>query len=136
VAEIEVDRETGVVTAKRMFGAIDAGLIVNPAFVENQISGQLVQTVSRLLKEEIQFGQDGVTSLDWQTYPVLRFDECPEVTPVVVQRLDQPSTGAGEEIMAAAAGAIANAFFDATGTRMTEYPMTPQRVLRALRGTG
>ena len=133
VAEIEVDRETGVVIARHMFGAIDAGLVVNPAFVENQISGQLVQTASRLLKEEVKFGPDGVTSLDWESYPVLRFDECPEVTAVVVQRLDQPSTGAGEEVMAAAAGAVANAFFDATGIRMTEYPMTPPRVLQALK---
>ena len=82
---------------------------------------------------QVKFCPDGVTSLDWETYPVLRFDECPEVTAVVVQRLDQPSTGAGEEVMAAAAGAVANAFFDATGIRMTEYPMTPPRVLQALK---
>ena len=63
----------------------------------------------------------------------LRFDECPEVTAVVVQRLDQRSTGAGEEVMAAAAGAIANAFFDATGVRMEQYPLTPSRVLAALK---
>jgi nicotinate dehydrogenase subunit B len=73
-----------------------------------------------------------VTSLDWNTYPILRFEESPEVTPIVVQRLDQRSTGAGEEVMAAAAAAIANAFFDATGMRMREYPLTPKRVLAAL----
>jgi CO/xanthine dehydrogenase Mo-binding subunit len=74
-----------------------------------------------------------VTSLEWSSYPILRFDECPEVTPVVVQRLDQRSTGAGEEVMAAAAAAIANAFFDATRVRMREYPLTPARVLAALK---
>lgn len=132
VAEIEVNKETGVVVAKHLYGALDAGLAVNPAFIENQISGQLVQTASRMLKEEVTFNPTGVTSLDWNSYPVLRFAECPEVTPVVVQRLDQRSTGAGEEVMAAAAAAIANAFFDATGVRMREYPFTPKRVLDAL----
>jgi nicotinate dehydrogenase subunit B len=133
VAEIEVNRETGKVVAKHMYGAIDAGLIVNPAFVENQISGQLVQTASRMLKEEVKLNTTNVTSLDWSSYPILRFEECPEVTPVVVQRLDQRSSGAGEEVMAAAAGAIANAFFDATGVRMQEFPLTPARVLAALK---
>jgi len=133
VAEIEVNKETGRVIAKHMYGAIDAGLTVNPAFVENQISGQLVQTASRMLKEEVTFNTTNVTSLDWNSYPILRFEECPEVTPVVVQRLDQRPSGAGEEVMAAAAGAIGNAFFDATGVRMREYPLTPARVLAALK---
>ncbi len=133
VAEIEVNKETGRVIAKHLYGAIDAGLTVNPAFVENQISGQLVQTASRMLKEEVTLSTTNVTSLDWNSYPILRFEECPEVTPVVVQRLDQRSSGAGEEVMAAAAGAIGNAFFDATGVRMREYPLTPARVLAALK---
>jgi len=132
VAEIEVDRESGKVSVKHMYGAIDAGLAVNPAFIENQISGQLVQTASRMLHEEVTFNKTNVTSLDWNSYPILRFEECPEVTAVVVQRLDQRSTGAGEEVMAAAAGAIANAFFDATGAHITEFPLTPPRVLAAL----
>ena len=111
---------------------IDAGLAVNPGFIENQISGQLVQTVSRMLLEEVTFNKTNVTSLDWNSYPILRFEECPEVFPIVVQRLDQKSTGAGEEVMAAAAGAIACAFFDATGVHMPEFPLTPKRVLTAL----
>ena len=73
-----------------------------------------------------------MTSLDWVTYPVMRFAEHPEVIPVVVQRMDQPSTGAGEEVMGATCAAIANAFFDATGVRLRQFPMTPQRVLAAL----
>jgi CO/xanthine dehydrogenase Mo-binding subunit len=133
VAEIEIHKETGRVVAKRLHGAVDAGLVVNPAFVENQISGQLVQTASRMFKEEVTFNTTNVTSLDWNSYPVLRFEECPEVTPIVVQRLNERSTGAGEEVMAAAAAAIANAFFDATGVRVREYPLTPSRVLAALR---
>ncbi len=133
VAEIEIDRETGRVVAKHLYGAVDAGLVVNPGNVESQISGQLVQTASRMFKEEVTFSRTNVTSLDWASYPILRFEECPQVTPVVVQRLNERSTGAGEEVMAAAAGAIANAFFDATGVRMTEFPFTPKRVLAALK---
>jgi len=133
VAEIEVNKETGRVVAKHLYGAIDCGQAVNPGNIESQITGQLVQTASRMFKEEVTMSTTAVTSLDWSSYPILRFDECPEVTAVVVQRLDQRSTGAGEEVMAAAAGAIANAFFDATGVRMEQYPLTPSRVLAALK---
>jgi len=132
VADIEVNKRTGTIVALRIYAAMDCGLAVNPALVENQIEGQVIQSVSRMLKEEVLFDKTGVTSLDWESYPILRFAEHPEVVPVVVQRLDEPSTGAGEEVMGAAAGAIANAFFDATGVRMRQYPMTPQRVLSAL----
>jgi CO/xanthine dehydrogenase Mo-binding subunit len=134
VAEIEVDKESGRVVVKRLYGALDCGQCVNPANVENQICGQLVQTASRMLKEEVTLSTTNVTSLDWSSYPVLRFEECPEVAPIVVQRINERSTGAGEEVMAAAAAAIANAFFDATGVRMREFPFTPPRVLAALGG--
>jgi nicotinate dehydrogenase subunit B len=86
-----------------------------------------------MLKEEVTFSKKRVTSLDWGSYPILRFAEHPEVTPIVVQRLDQPSTGAGEEVLGPAAAAIANAFFDATGIRLRQYPLTPARVQAALR---
>jgi nicotinate dehydrogenase subunit B len=132
VAEIEVNRRTGAIVAKNLYGALDAGLAVNPALVENQIVGQMVQATSRILKEEVTFSERNVTSLDWESYPVLRFAEHPNVTPVVVQRLDQPSTGAGEEVMGSTGAAIANAFFDATGVRLRQYPMTPDRVRAAL----
>jgi nicotinate dehydrogenase subunit B len=132
IAEIEVDRETGRIVAKHMYGALDAGQGVNPAFLENQISGMLVQATSRMIKEEVTFSNTNVTSLDWNSYPVLRFEECPAVTPIVVQRLEQPSSGGGEEVLGPAAAAIANALYDATGVRLREYPLTPARVLTAL----
>jgi nicotinate dehydrogenase subunit B len=131
VAEVRVDKDTGSIIATHLYGALDAGLVVNPALVENQISGQLVQAASRTLKEEVTFSKTGVTSLDWNSYPILRFGETPAVTPIVVQRIDQKSTGAGEEIVAAASAAIANALFDATGVRLREYPLTPARVKAA-----
>ncbi|MGE3704702.1 MAG: molybdopterin cofactor-binding domain-containing protein [Vicinamibacterales bacterium] len=132
VAEIEVHRDSGVVVAKRLIGAIDAGLAVNPGNIEHQIGGQLVQTASRMFKEEVTFDEAGVTSLDWASYPILRFDESPEVVGICVQRTAERSTGAGEEVMAAAAAAIGNAFFDATGVRMRTFPFTPARVLAAI----
>jgi CO/xanthine dehydrogenase Mo-binding subunit len=96
VADVDVNVETGQVAIKRLYGALDAGLVVNPAIVESQIRGQLVQTASRMLKEEVLFDTKQVTSLDWNSYPILRFADAPEVTPIVVQRLDERSTGAGE----------------------------------------
>jgi CO/xanthine dehydrogenase Mo-binding subunit len=132
VAEIEVNQRTGVIVAKRLYGALDCGLAVNPGLVANQITGQMVQSTSRVLKEEVTFDHSHVTSVDWVSYPILRFAEHPEVTPVVVQRADYQSTGAGEEVMGATAAAIANAFFDATGARLRQYPMTPDRVRAAL----
>ena len=134
VADIEVNKRTGNIVATRLFGALDAGLAVNPALVENQIVGQMIQSTSRVLKEEVTFDQRNVTSLDWVSYPILRFAEHPDVVPVVVQRLDEPSTGAGEEVMGATAAALANAFFDATGVRLRQYPMTPERVRAAIAG--
>jgi CO/xanthine dehydrogenase Mo-binding subunit len=135
MAEIEVDIVSGAVRILRLTGALDAGFIVNPLIVERQIEGQLVQTASRMLLEEVRFDTRRVTSLDWQGYPVLRMRQCPEVRAVLVPRPTERSTGAGEETMAAAAAAIANAFFDATGRRMASYPLLPERVLARLTGT-
>jgi CO/xanthine dehydrogenase Mo-binding subunit len=132
VADIEVNQRTGVIVAKHLYGALDCGLAVNPALVETQIIGQMIQSASRVLKEEVLFDKRGVTSLDWESYPVMRFAEHPAVTPVVVQRIEEPATGAGEEVMGATVAAIANAFFDATGARLRQHPMTPERVLAAL----
>ena len=132
VAEIQVDTQTGLITAKRMLGALEAGQAINPGFIENQISGMLVQAASRVLKETVTFSRTNVTSLDWASYPVLRCTESPEVTAIVVKRQDQPSTGAGEEVLGPAAAAIANALFDAIGVRLREHPMTPARVLAAI----
>jgi CO/xanthine dehydrogenase Mo-binding subunit len=133
IAEVQVNRKTGQVRATHLYGALDAGLLVNPAFVEQQIEGMMIQAASRILKEQVRFTQTNVTSLDWNTYPVLRFGEAPRVTAIAISRPEEPSTGAGEEVLAAAGAAIANAFFDATGVRMRERPLTPERVLAALK---
>jgi nicotinate dehydrogenase subunit B len=132
IAELDVNVATGELRIRHLYGAIDAGAVVNPGIVEAQVTGQLVQAASRLLLEEVTIEAGRAASRDWASYPILRIADCPAITPIVVQRLDQRSTGAGEETMAAAAAAIANAFFDATGLRMDRYPLTPARVRAAL----
>jgi CO/xanthine dehydrogenase Mo-binding subunit len=133
VADITVNKKTGKITVDHLYAAQDAGTTVNPASVENQMVGCLVHGTSRALMEEVAFTKVRTTSLDWVTYPVLRFKESPKVTTVVVQRLDLPSSGSGEPTTAAVPAAIANAFFDATGVRLYRYPMTPGYVRGALR---
>jgi CO/xanthine dehydrogenase Mo-binding subunit len=133
VVEIEVDTGNGRVIAKHVYGAMDCGLAINPGIVESQIVGMSVHGTSLALKEELQFNQTNVTSLDWNSYQTLRFGEHPAVTPIVVQQLNEKSTGAGEEVLPAVVGAIGNAFFDATGVRLRQFPLTPRRVLAALK---
>ncbi len=87
----------GLIAATHLYGALDCGLAVNRRWSKPRSSAQMIQSVSRVLKEEVRFDNRGVTSLDWESYPVLRFAEHPAVTPVVVQRIDEPATGAGEE---------------------------------------
>jgi nicotinate dehydrogenase subunit B len=132
VADIEVNKKTGKIVVKHVYAAQDAGLTVNPNLVENQMLGSTVQGVSRALSEEIRFSKSYVTSSDWVTYPILRFKDSPGFTPVIVQRIDQPSLGSGEPPTCPIIGAIANAFYDATGVRLHEAPFTPARVRSAL----
>jgi len=136
VVEVEVNKDKGRVIAKHVYGAMDCGLAINPGIVESQIVGMSVHGTSLALKEELQFSQTNVTSLDWNSYQTLRCGEAPDVTPIVVQRLNEKSTGAGEEVLPAVVGAIGNAFFDATGVRLRQFPLTPRRVLAALKSAG
>jgi len=136
VAEIELNKKTGKIVAKHMYVAQVAGLTIAPSLVNNQSVGSLVMGVSRALTEEVVFDKGRVTSLDWVTYPLLRFKDHPKVTTVVVQRTDIQPTGSGEPPTAPVAAAIANAFFDATGVRIHEAPMTPARVRATLKAAG
>jgi CO/xanthine dehydrogenase Mo-binding subunit len=136
VADVEVNMKTGKITAKHMYVAVVAGIMAAPAQAENNMSGALIMGVSRALTEEVTFNKGRVTSLDWVSYPLLRFKDHPAVTTLVVQRTDLQATGNGEPPTAAAAASIANAFFDATGIRLHEAPMTPARVRAALKAAG
>jgi CO/xanthine dehydrogenase Mo-binding subunit len=136
VAEVTVNRKTGKVTVTHMYGAQENGFAVGPDLVENQMSGSMIQAISRTLHEQMTFDRQQITGVDWVTYPILRFKDHPKITTVLVQRTDQPNLGAGEALHPAPPAAIANAFFDATGVRIREAPLTPARVRAALRTAG
>jgi CO/xanthine dehydrogenase Mo-binding subunit len=132
VAEVEVDKSTGDVTVKRFFLAHDCGLIINPDGLKNQIEGNIVQGVSRALMEEVKFDSSGITTLDWKSYPIIRFPDVPEIDIVLINRPEMPALGGGEPSSAPIAAAIANAIFDAVGVRLREAPFTPKRVLAGM----
>ncbi|MGE5374822.1 MAG: molybdopterin cofactor-binding domain-containing protein [Bacteroidota bacterium] len=132
IAEVEVERATGIIRVQRIVVAHDCGLIINPDGVRNQIEGNVIQSLSRALKEEVQFNEFRITSVDWQTYPILTFSEVPEVEIVLLDRPDQPAMGAGEPSTVTTAAAVANAIFDATGVRLRQVPFIPERVKMAL----
>jgi len=132
VAEVEVDRSTGRVRVDRVVVAHDCGRIINPDGLTNQIEGNVIQGVSRALKEEITWNAEGLTSLDWESYPILTFPEVPTVEVALIDRPELPPLGAGEPAHCNIAAAIGNAIFDATGARLRTVPFTPERVKAAL----
>ena len=132
VAEVEVDEGTGAVRVRRVAVAHDCGLIVNPDGVRNQIEGNVIQSLSRALKEEVHFEERRITSRDWESYPILTFSEVPEIEIVLINRVDQSSLGAGEPATITTAAAVANAIYAATGTRVRQIPFTAGRVRAAL----
>jgi CO/xanthine dehydrogenase Mo-binding subunit len=136
VADIQVNKKSGKILVTHLYAAQDSGFAVNPDLIYNQMVGNVIQGTSRALWEEVTFNTNQVTSLDWVTYPILRFKDAPNLTTVLVQRTDQPSLGSGEPVTCPVIGAIANAFFDATGARMHEAPMTPGRVRATLKAEG
>ena len=133
VAEVEVERRSGVIRVKRVVVAHDCGQIINPDGVRAQIEGNVVQTVSRTLKEELKWNRSRVTSVDWVTYPILTFAEVPEIDIELINRPNDPPWGAGEPTAAIVPSAISNAVFDAIGVRLRTVPYTPERVKAAIR---
>ena len=132
VAEVEIDKLTGNVAVKRFTFSHDCGLIINPDGLKNQIEGNIIQGVSRALMEEVKFDSSGITTLDWKSYPIIRFPDVPEIDIVLINRPEMPALGGGEPSSAPIAAAIANAIFDAVGVRLREAPFTPKRVLAGL----
>jgi CO/xanthine dehydrogenase Mo-binding subunit len=131
VAEVEVNRQTGVIRNTRFYVAQDCGLIVNPDGVRAQLEGNVIQTVSRTLKEELTWNRSRVTSVDWATYPILRFPDVPEVVMELLSRPQDPPWGVGEPAASVVPSAISNAVFDATGVRLRSVPFTPAKVKAA-----
>jgi nicotinate dehydrogenase subunit B len=133
VAEVEIDRRTGKVWARKFTVAHDCGLIINPDGLKRCIEGNVVQGTSRALSEEVAFDRSKVTSVDWLSYQILDISEAPEAVDIVlINRPELPPAGAGESSIRPVAAAIANAVFDATGVRLRRAPLTPQRLKPAL----
>ncbi len=142
IAEVEVNRETGRVWAKRLVCAHDCGLTINPLGLHRTVECGMQHGLSRALWEEVQFDTEKVTSVDWATHPSLRHSDAPEKIDVVIvngdpnpNRPDLPHYGAGEASHKPVIAAVANAIHDATGVRLRRAPFRKERVLAALEGT-
>jgi nicotinate dehydrogenase subunit B len=133
VAEVEIDRSTGKIWARRFTVAHDCGQIINPDGLVHTIEGNIMQGISRTLMEEVNFDHKNVTSIDWLTYPILEIGDAPEkIECVLINRPERVPTGAGEPSIRPVAAAIANAIFDATGVRLRRVPFSPDRVKQAM----
>jgi nicotinate dehydrogenase subunit B len=133
VAEVEVERSTGRIWARRVVVAHDCGLVINPQGLRYTIEGNVVQGISRAVYEQVRFDRDAVTSVDWASYPILEIEDAPAAIEVVL--IDRPEiapSGAGEPTMRVIPAAVANAFFDATGVRLRKAPLNAERVKAAL----
>jgi CO/xanthine dehydrogenase Mo-binding subunit len=131
--EAEVEHETGRTRLVRAAAAVDAGQAVNPDGMINQVEGAILQSASWTLYESVSFDDTRITSIDWSTYPILRFDAVPDRIDVhVIDRPGQPFLGSGETGQGPAGAALANAIADATGKRFRDLPLTRQRIKAAI----
>ena len=135
IITLTVDTASGAVTPTQVVAAQDCGVVINPDGCKAQIEGNIVQGLSRSLKEEVKFDRSGVVSVDWASYPIITFPELPDDIRIeLVNRPNLPALGVGEAVISVIAGAIGNAIFDATGKRLRQVPFTPERVKAAMQG--
>jgi len=122
IADVAVNKATGDVSVTRVVAGQDSGLMINPDGVRHQIHGNVIQSTSRALMEEVSFDRNSVTSREWGAYPIITFPDIPKIDVLMLPRPDQPPLGVGESASVPSAAAIANAIFDATGVRFRELP--------------
>src|ERR1700678_2054767 len=134
IADVAVNKSTGDVSVTRVVAGQDSGLMINPDGGRHQIHGNVIQSTSRALMEEVSFERHAVTSREWGAYPIITFPDIPKIDVLMLPRPDQPPLGVGESASVPSAAAIANAIFDATGVRFRELPFTPERILAGLHG--
>jgi len=132
VAEVEIDRSSGRIRVPRAFAAADAGQIINPDGLRNQIEGGIIQSTSWTLHEAVRFDRNRITSRDWSGYPILTMPETPKVEVDLINQPNQKSLGSGEASQGPMVAAIANAFAHATGKRLRDLPLVPERVRTTL----
>ncbi|OXJ30477.1 aldehyde dehydrogenase [Burkholderia sp. HI2714] len=136
VVDLSVDRVSGEIRIERVTVGQDTGTMINPDGVRHQIHGNVIQVLSRTLKERVRFADGKVASREWASYPILTFAEVPDVDVVLMPRQGEPPLGAGESASVPGPAAVANALFDATGVRFYAPPFTPETVRAALRDAG
>jgi CO/xanthine dehydrogenase Mo-binding subunit len=129
VGEVEVEEEVRV---KRLWAAVDAGLVINPDGATNQIEGGIIQAASWALKEQVRFEDGKVATATWDKYPILRFSEIPEIHVDLIGRPTDPPLGLGEVALGPTAAAIGNALAHALGMRIRDLPLTRDRVMTAM----
>jgi CO/xanthine dehydrogenase Mo-binding subunit len=132
VAEVAADTS---IRLRRLWLAVDVGRVINPDGVINQVEGGAIQSASWALREQVRFDRARITSVTWDSYPILRFTEVPEVAVRLVAAPDQPETGAGELAQGPVAAAIGNAVADAVGVRVRDLPLTTEQVTRAIQAS-
>ncbi len=132
IVKLHVERASGLISLRHVVIAADAGQTVNPDGLSNQLEGGFVQAASWTLYEAVRFDSRGITSVDWESYPILRFKAAPSIETVIVNRPGSPMLGAGEAGQNPAPAAIANAVHDAVGIRLRDIPFTQERVLKRL----
>ncbi len=132
VVKLRVNRDNGEIGLQRAIIAADAGQVVNPDGLSNQLEGGFAQAASWTLYEAVEFDRRGITSVDWETYPILPFSAAPTIETVIVNRPGLPFLGAGEAAQNPTPAAIANAVYDAVGIRLRDIPFRPWKVLAGL----
>ena len=130
-AKVTVDKNNGNVGLIKMWAAVDVGEVINMDGLTNQIEGGMIQAASWTLKEEVTFNTTEITSTDWIKYPILKFSEVPEVEVAIINRPSEDAKGAGEVPVPPTAAAIANAIYNASGFRINDLPITPEKILNA-----
>ncbi len=128
-AKVSVDSSSGKVQVQHMWGVIDAGEVISPDGLKNQTEGGMIQSASWTLREEVRFDQQHVTSLHWDSYPIFRFEDAPQVDVAIIDRPNEPPLGEGEAAQAPSGAAVANAVYRACGQRVRHLPITPDKIL-------
>ncbi len=132
--EVAVERASGQIKVERVACAQDCGQIINPDGARGQVEGSILQTLSRVLMEEVMFDRERVVSVDWSSYPIMRFTDMPKLEIVLIDRPKEKPVGSGEAACSAVGAALGNAVFDATGVRLRTVPFTLERVKTAMNG--
>jgi len=134
MAEVDVDKKSGRIRVKRVVCAQDMGQVVNPQGAVTQVEGCITMGLGYALTEEIRFRDNQILDTNFDTYEIPRFSWVPEIETLLVENSELPPKGGGEPAIICMGGVLATAVFDATGAKLRQLPMTPDRVKEALKG--